>query len=174
MKRPLGGYCEDCYSGILSFLQLIWNLVSSVDEMYGYPIFKWDAETWPHNRVTGQQHFGEVHWAGCMTVMGTVLGIFMKGRVRIRKSKSGEKWNDQLVNDAYGVLLYRCCTSKVCSCKCQILHHGCALKRERWASWAFLPKLMHFKDFEWIFYYKRTQALAILFQHVNKYGDWSC
>ena len=36
--------------------------------------------------------------------------------------------------DAHGVLIYRCYTSKSCSCKCQILHHGCALKRERWAS----------------------------------------
>ena len=98
----------------------------------------------------------------------------VKGRVRIRKSKSGEKWNEQLVNDAYGVLLYRCCTSKLCSCNGQILHHGCALKRERWASWAFLPKLMHFKDFKWIFYYQCTPALVILFQHINKYGNLSC
>ena len=28
-----------------------------------------------------------------------------KGRVRIRKSKSGEKWNEQFVNDAYGVFI---------------------------------------------------------------------
>ena len=58
----------------------------------------------------------------------------LKGRVRIRKSKYGEKLNEKLLNDAYGILLYRCCTSKLCSWKCQILHHGCALKRERWAS----------------------------------------
>ena len=57
-----------------------------------------------------------------------------KGRVRIRKSKSGEKWNFQLVDDAYEIMLYRCCTSKFCSYKCQILHYGCALKRERWVS----------------------------------------
>ena len=60
--------------------------------------------------------------------------INIKGRVRIRKSKSGEKWNVQLVNDAYGVILYRCCTSKLCSYKCPILHNEWALKRERWVS----------------------------------------
>ena len=96
--------------------------------------------------------------------------FFLKGRVRIRKSKSGEKWNEQFVNNAYVVLLYRCCTSKICSCRCQILDHGCALKREKWASWAFLPILMHFRDFKWIFHYQRTPALVILFQHINKYG----
>ena len=98
----------------------------------------------------------------------------LKGRVLKRKSKSGEKWNEQLVNDAHGFFLYRCCTSKLCPCKCQILHHGCALKRERWASWAFLTKLMHFKDFKWIFYYQRTQTLVILFKYFDKYGNLSC
>ena len=32
----------------------------------------------------------------------------LKGRVRIRKPKSGEKCIEQFVNDAYVVLLYRC------------------------------------------------------------------
>ena len=94
-----------------------------------------------------------------------------KGRVRIRKSKSGEKWNIQLVNDVHGVILYRCCTSKLCSYKCQILHNGCPLKRERRVSYAFLPKLTHFKDLKCIFQYQRTPALVNLFQHINKDGD---
>ena len=94
-----------------------------------------------------------------------------KGRVRIRKSKSSEKWNEPFVNDGYGILSNRCCTSKLCSCKCQILHHGCALKRESWTSWAFLPKLMHFNDFKCIFHYQRTPALVNLNQHFNKDGN---
>ena len=97
----------------------------------------------------------------------------VKGRVRIRKSKSDEKWNDRFVNDAYGVILHRCCTSKLCSWKCQILHNRCAMKRERWVSYAFLRKLTHFKDFKCIFRYQRTQALVILLQHINKVGDFS-
>ena len=97
--------------------------------------------------------------------------IGTKGRVRIRKSKSGEKWNVQLVNDVYVVTLYRCCTSKLCSYKCQILHNWCALKRDKWLPKAFLPKLTHFKDFKCIFQYQRTPALVILFQHTNNHGD---
>ena len=30
-----------------------------------------------------------------------------------KESNSGEKWNEQFANDAYGILPYRCCTSKV-------------------------------------------------------------
>ena len=60
----------------------------------------------------------------------TFCDMFIKGWVHIRKSKSGGKCNKEFVNDAYWVLSYRCCTSKLFSCKYQILHHGCALKRE--------------------------------------------
>ena len=37
-----------------------------------------------------------------------------KGRVHIRKSKSDEKLNDQLVDHACEVILHMCCTSKSC------------------------------------------------------------
>ena len=47
------------------------------------------------------------------SVTWSVTWFAMKGRVRIRKSKSGEKWNKQFVNNAYGVLLYRCFTIKI-------------------------------------------------------------
>ena len=57
-----------------------------------------------------------------------------KGRIRIRKSQFGETSNEKLVNGAYEVLLYRFCLSKLCLCKRQIQHYGCALKRERWVS----------------------------------------
>ena len=33
---------------------------------------------------------------------------------------------------------------------------------------------MHFKYFKWIFHYRRTPALVILFQHINKDGSLSC
>ena len=101
------------------------------------------------------------------------IQAYVKGRVHIRKSKSGEKWNDRFVNDAYGVIMHRCCTSKLCPWKCQILHDGCALKRERWVSYVFLPKLTYFKDLKYIFHYQRTPALVILLQHINKVGDFS-
>ena len=158
---------------------VIWR---KCDERMVAPIMAYvDAR----NRLPGMTRIFRAIWVnsmylGCVCLPTYVQKLWnwlcdsMKGRVRIRKSTSGEKWNDQLVDDVYGVLLYRCWTSKLCSCKCEILHHGCALKRERWASWAFLPKLMHFKDFKWIFYYKRTPALVILFQHINKYGNYSC
>ena len=29
-------------------------------------------------------------------------------------------------------------------------------------------------DFKCIFHYQRTPALVILFQHINKHGNWSC
>ena len=92
----------------------------------------------------------------------------------MRKSKFGVKLNEKFLNDAYGVLLDRCYTSKLCSWKCQIMHHVCALKRDRWASLAFLPKLTHFEDFKCIFHYQRTPALVILFQLINKGGSLSC
>ena len=44
-----------------------------------------------------------------------------KGWVHIRKSKSGEKLNEQFVNDAYLVLMYRCCASKSVSLR---LYHS--------------------------------------------------
>ena len=125
----------------------------------------------PHN-FQGIHHYIVNLWKGYVY---SIIRYWhhTKGRVRVRKSKSGEKWNEKSVNDAYGVLLHRCCTSKLWSWKSQILHHGCTPKREicTWASWAFLQKLMHFKDFKWIFPYQRTPALIILFQHINKYGN---
>ena len=92
-----------------------------------------------------------------------------KGRVRLRKSK----WNDRFVNDAYEVIMHRCCTSKLCSWKYQILHNGCALKRERWVSYAFFAQIDAFKGFKCIFHHQRTPAPVILLQHINKVGDFS-
>ena len=51
-------------------------------------------------------------------ILCTKSHLSWKGQVRIRKSKSDEKWNEQFVNDAYGVLLYSCCVSKLCSWVC--------------------------------------------------------
>ena len=144
--------------------------------MYCIAIASWDPFYWYGLALIPACISNHIHY----TVWDEIIYPFpnfnvqlLKGRVRIRKSKSGEKWYEEFVNDGYGISLYRCCTSKLCSCKCQILHHGCALKRERWVSSVFLAKLVHFEDFKLILHYQRTPALVILFQHINKYGNLS-
>ena len=82
--------------------------------------------------------------------------------------KKVQIWWQIFVNDTYGFLLKRCCTSTLNSYEYQILHHGCALKRKKWTYQTFLP----FKDFKCVFRYQRSPTLVILSQHFNRNCNW--